>query len=161
MFKKNILPIFLLALVVVLSVFYIKQAPADSSVVGGDTNFETETVSSDFANKRLEVLTARSDEIDELECMVASGEYNDSEIASIIDKINQLYYIKYTEVELEDAIVMLGYDECLVLIDEYNVDVSIETDTMNYREFIEIANLVKGKLTENYKVTIETISKTN
>ena len=93
MFKKNILPIFLLALVVVLSVFYIKQAPADSSVVGGDTNFETETVSSDFANKRLDVLTARSDEIDELECMVASGEYNDKEIASIIDKINQLYYI--------------------------------------------------------------------
>lgn len=161
MFKKNILPIFLLALVVVLSVFYIKQEPKDSDVNTNLDNFDTTELDSEFASKRLEVLKDRSKEIEELETMVAVGGLSDSEIANILDQINDIYYLKYQEVELEDAILLLGYEECLVLIDDYSVNVSIVTDTLTYQEFIEIANLVKDKTSELYKVSIETVSDEN
>ena len=161
MFKKNILPIFLLALVVVLSVFYIKQEPKDSDVNSSLDDFNTTELDSEFASKRLEVLKDRSKEIEELETMVSKGELTEVEIANVLDQINDIYYLKYQEVELEDAIVLLGYEECLVLIDDYSVNVSILTDTLTYQEFIEIANLVKDKTSQNYKVSIETVSDEN
>lgn len=160
MFKKNILPIFLLALVVVLSVFYIKQEP-QSSVSAGSNNATSEEVDSEFASKRLEVLEERTTTIEELESVIASGDLADDEIATIVEQINELYYLKYTEVELEDAIVMLGFEECLVLINEYDVEVSVICDELSSGEFIEIANLVKTKLSNQYKVSVETVSKDN
>ena len=161
MLKKNILPIFLLALVVVLSVFYIKQEPLDSNVNSNLDDFNSSYIDSEFASKRLEILEERSKDIEELESMVAAGGLTDAEIINIVDQINEIYYLKYQEIEIEDAIVMLGYDECLVLIDDYSVSVTIVADTLTYKEFIEIANLVKGKTSNNHKVSIETIAKEN
>ena len=58
MLKKSILPIFLLAMVVVLSVFYIKKTTSDDSKEV--SNPGEQTVLSTFASKRLEILDLRS-----------------------------------------------------------------------------------------------------
>lgn len=160
MIKKCILPIFLLAMVVVLSVFYIKQSTDDSSNPASNNNDDT-TVLSDFANKRLEVLEQRSSKIDELEAVIASGTLTNSEITQTVDEINDLYYLKYTEVELEDLIVGLGYTDSLVIIDDVNVSVTIIDDELTSSDFISIANLVKNKIGNNYKLTVEAINSSN
>ena len=128
MIKKCILPIFLLAMVVVLSVFYIKQSTDD--VVNPVNGNDDTSVVSDFANKRLEILEKRSEKIDELEAVIASGTLTNSEINQTVDEINDLYYLKYTEVELEDLIVGLGYQDSLVIIDNTNVSVTIIDDEL-------------------------------
>lgn len=161
MFKKSILPVFLLSLVVLLSIFYIKQVEDDTSVGGNDISDGGTTVLSDFATKRLAVLEERSQEVCRLETTIASGEVAQSEIAAVMNEINKIYYLKYTEVELEDAITILGYEECLVIISGYDVDVSVISSTITAKEFIVITNLIKTKLSSNYKVTVEAISSAN
>ena len=160
MIKKCILPIFLLAMVVVLSVFYIKQSTDDVSNVSNNNDDDTQVVS-DFANKRLEILEQRSDKIDELEAVIASGTLSNSEITQTVDQINDLYYLKYTEVELEDLIVGLGYEDSLVIIDEENVSVTIIDKELTSSDFISIANVVKGKLGNNYKLKVEAFNNDN
>ncbi len=160
MFKKT-LPIFLLALVVVLSVFYIKQigndVPSGSLDDGGNIN----TISTEFAQKRLEVLEERTQVICDLEASIAAGNLENTDIAVIVDEINKLYYLKYTEVELEDAISILGYDECLVIIANFDVNVSVSSSEISAKEFIQITNLIKTKLNKNYKVSVEAVSLQN
>lgn len=159
MIKKCILPIFLLAMVVVLSVFYIKQS-TDDEVNPVNGNDDTSVVS-DFANKRLEILEKRSEKIDELEAVIASGTLTNSEINQTVDEINDLYYLKYTEVELEDLIVGLGYQDSLVIIDNTNVSVTIIDDELTSSDFISIANVVKNKMGNNYKLTVEAVNNDN
>lgn len=156
MFKKT-LPIFLLALVVLLSVFYIKQTGVDVPS-GNQMPDNTQTVAYVFAEKRLEILQKRSQEAEQLEESIASSNMSASDIASVVDQINKLYYLKYTEVELEDAITILGYDECLVVIEKFDVNVSVLSEEISAREFIQITNLIKNKLTSNYKVSVEAVS---
>lgn len=160
MIKKNILPVFLLALVVLLSVFYVKQANDDvpASIVD---NGNTDVVSSDFAAKRLEILEARSDQVEELEGTIAAGNLDENALSEVIEKINQIYYLKYTEVELEDAIALLGYGECLVIISDYDVAVSVSANEISAKDFIAITNLVKTKLSNSYKVSVEKITTDN
>ncbi len=159
MIKKCILPIFLLAMVVVLSVFYIKQSTDD--VVNPVNGNDDTSVVSDFANKRLEILEKRSEKIDELEAVIASGTLTNSEINQTVDEINDLYYLKYTEVELEDLIVGLGYQDSLVIIDNTNVSVTIIDDELTSSDFISIANVVKNKMGNNYKLTVEAVNNDN
>lgn len=159
MIKKCILPIFLLAMVVVLSVFYIKQSTDD--VVNPVNGNDDTSVVSDFANKRLEILEKRSEKIDELEAVIASGTLTNSEINQTVDEINDLYYLKYTEVELEDLIVGLGYQDSLVIIDNTNVSVKIIDDELTSSDFISIANVVKNKMGNNYKLTVEAVNNDN
>lgn len=159
MIKKCILPIFLLAMVVVLSVFYIKQSTDD--VVNPVNGNDDTSVVSDFANKRLEILEKRSEKIDELEAVIASGTLTNSEINQTVDEINDLYYLKYTEVELEDLIVGLGYQDSLVIIDNTNVSVTIIDDELTSSDFISIANIVKNKIGNNYKLTVEAVNNDN
>lgn len=159
MIKKCILPIFLLAMVVVLSVFYIKQSTDD--VVNPVNGNDDTSVVSDFANKRLEILEKRSEKIDELEAVIASGTLTNSEINQTVDEINDLYYLKYTEVELEDLIIGLGYQDSLVIIDNTNVSVTIIDDELTSSDFISIANVVKNKMGNNYKLTVEAVNNDN
>lgn len=157
---KKLLPIFLLSLVVLLSVFYIKQTGSDQPVIS-DGGEDEQTVAYEFAQKRLEVLSERSEIITDLETSIATGEMNTEDIAAVVDQINKIYYLKYTEVELEDAITILGYDECLVIIANFDVSVAVSSNEISAKEFIQITNLVKGKLNKNYKVSVEAVSLEN
>lgn len=161
MIKKNILPVFLLALVVLLSVFYVKQESSDITTGTNNNDLNSEEVSSDFSSKRLEILEERSTLVDELEESIASGKLDNDEITQVMEKINELYYLKYTEVELEDAIILLGYNDCLVVISEYDVEVLVSSNDLTSGEFIKITNLIKEKLSDNYKVSVETVSEEN
>lgn len=157
MLKKSILPIFLLAMVVVLSVFYIKKTTTDD--VEGASAKEEQTVLSTLASKRLEVLDYRSSMIDKLEEEIASGTLIDTEIEAKVTQINDLYYLKYTETSLEDSICELGFEDSLVIIEDKNVSIMVIDDELSVDDFISIAQVIKMELGNNYKINLETIKK--
>ena len=155
MLKKSILPIFLLAMVVVLSVFYIKKTTTDDSKVV--SNPGEQTVLSTFASKRLEILDLRSVMIDKLEEEIASGSLTSQEIEAKVNEINDLYYLKYTETSLEDAICELGFKDSLVIIEDKNVSILIIDDELTAEDFINVASVVKTELGNGYKVNLESL----
>lgn len=155
MLKKSILPIFLLAMVVVLSVFYIKKTTSDDSKEV--SNPGEQTVLSTFASKRLEILDLRSVMIDKLEEEIASGSLTTLEIEAKVNEINDLYYLKYTETSLEDAICELGFKDSLVMIEDKNVSILIIADELTTEDFINVAGAVKAELGNGYKVNLETL----
>ena len=157
MLKKSILPIFLLAMVVVLSVFYIKKTTNDDSKEV--SNSGDQTVLSTFASKRLEILDLRSVMIDKLEEEIASGSLTTLEIEAKVNEINDLYYLKYTETSLEDAICELGFKDSLVMIEDKNVSIIIIDDELTTEDFINVAGVVKTELGNGYKVNLETLKK--
>lgn len=155
MLKKSILPIFLLAMVVVLSVFYIKKTTSDDSKEV--SNPGEQTVLSTFASKRLEILDLRSVMIDKLEEEIASGSLTTLEIEAKVNEINDLYYLKYTETSLEDAICEFGFKDSLVMIEDKNVSILIIDDELTTEDFINVAGAVKAELGNGYKVNLETL----
>lgn len=155
MLKKSILPIFLLAMVVVLSVFYIKKTTTDDSKEV--SNPDEQTVLSTFASKRLEILDLRSVMIDKLEEEIASGSLTSQEIEAKVNEINDLYYLKYTETSLEDAICELGFKDSLVVIEDKNVSILIIDDELTAEDFINVAGVVKTELGNGYKVNLESL----
>lgn len=155
MLKKSILPIFLLAMVVVLSVFYIKKTTTDDSKEV--SNPGEQTVLSTFASKRLEILDLRSVMIDKLEEEIASGSLTSQEIEAKVNEINDLYYLKYTETSLEDAICELGFKDSLVVIEDKNVSILIIDDELTAEDFINVAGVVKTELGNGYKVNLESL----
>ena len=142
MLKKSILPIFLLAMVVVLSVFYIKKTTSDDS--------------KEVSNS-VEILDLRSVMIDKLEEEIASGSLTTLEIEAKVNEINDLYYLKYTETSLEDAICELGFKDSLVMIEDKNVSILIIDDELTTEDFINVAGAVKAELGNGYKVNLETL----
>lgn len=141
--------------VVVLSVFYIKKTTSDDSKEV--SNPGEQTVLSTFASKRLEILDLRSVMIDKLEEEIASGSLTTLEIEAKVNEINDLYYLKYTETSLEDAICELGFKDSLVMIEDKNVSILIIDDELTTEDFINVAGAVKAELGNGYKVNLETL----
>ncbi len=155
MLKKNKLPLFLLALVVMLSVYYINDTKANNK------NNETQNTSGSikyhtYAESRLEVMKNRTKDIEGYEAVVASGELSSTEVENTLLKVDAIYKLNYSEVALENEIIALGYDDVFVYVNEDKVNIDILTDTFSQTEFINVALLSKAKFDTNYIVTIHT-----
>ena len=95
--------------------------------------------------------------IDKLEEEIASGSLTTLEIEAKVNEINDLYYLKYTETSLEDAICELGFKDSLVMIEDKNVSILIIDDELTTEDFINVAGVVKAELGNGYKVNLETL----
>lgn len=159
MLKKNKLPIFLLALVIMLSIFYI----TDSKVTGDDPGANPvngETKYAAYATMRLELLEERTSAIEEYETQIASGELSNVEIENLMILVDAIYEQSYTEVALENELIALGYDDVLVYVLDGKVNIDILTDSFTASEFVSIALLSKEKFDSNYTVSIHTTATT-
>lgn len=154
MLKKNKLPLFLLALVVMLSVYYINDTKTNK-------NNETQNTSGSikyhtYAESRLEVMKNRTKDIEGYEAVVASGELSSIEVENTLLKVDAIYKLNYSEVALENEIIALGYDDVFVYVADGKVNIDILTDTFSQTEFVNVALLSKAKFDTNYIVTIHT-----
>lgn len=159
MLKKNKLPIFLLALVLMLSVYYINDSKEPTSdpntgAVGGESKY------AQYAKSRLELLEERTGKIEEYETEIASGTLTNVQIENYMNLVNNVYELGYTEVALENEIIALGYDDVLVFVENNIVNIDILTDSFTPTEFVSIALLSKTKFDSNFTVTIHTTSTT-
>lgn len=155
MLKKNKLPILLLACVLMLSIFYVREAansgtsPANTDVIGDvDTRYAV------YAEARFDLVEERNAQIEELEASVAAGTKSSAEIEEIILQINSIYEIKYLEIALENEIIAMGYQDVLVVATDNTVDIDILTDNFTTSNFVSVALLAKEKFSKNHAVTV-------
>lgn len=158
--KKLKLPILLLAVVIMLSIFYIKEAnnnPADP--VAGD-DLSASSLNPDFTEARLLSLEEANTEIDELEASIASGTLTAQEVQATTAKITELKNIKHQEASLEETLIeMNNYDDVLVLLGEESLVIDIYTEEdITVAKFIELARLAKTNFGSDTVVKVKTTS---
>ncbi len=159
MLRKNKIPLLLLAVVVMLSIFYIQQTKNQSPttpVNGGGITGEVKY--SEYASLRLNLLEVRNEEINQLEAKIAAGNLTSAELETTVASINQIYNLKYSEVDLENQIISLGYDDVFVCTTGKNIKINILTDDFTTDDFVTVALLAKEKFARNYAVSVQLTS---
>ncbi len=129
MIKRNKLSIFLLAVVMMLSVYYINMP--DSSV--GDAPSSSDSVVTrypDFALSRLELLEEREAQVALFEEVLASAEYSTSEKDIAYTAMQELLGYTEKEVLAEKIVCDLGYVDSFVSYDASTDIVNVEI--LNY-----------------------------
>ena len=157
MIKKLRLPILLLAVVVMLSIFYIREANKTSEPTGGPS-LDTSTTNAEYAEARLQSIDKTNQLIEECESKIASGELTVAQIEEQNALIASLKEIKVNEIALEEMIMAaLGYDDVLVLLEDEFVDVYTE-ETLTPAVFIQISRLAKERFSADYTVKLSSTS---
>ena len=155
--KKLSLPILLLAVVVMLSVFYIKEADKTIDPVGG-SSLEQSSTNPDFAEARLQSIQEVNAIIEDCEMKIASGKLTAVEVERENALINSLKEIKVNEIALEEMIMAaLDYEDVLVLIEDNFVMIDIYTDEeISVANFIKVSRLAKERFSSDYTVKVST-----
>ena len=127
--KKLKLPILLLAVVVMLSIFYIKEAQKPNETPTNSGNVETSTLNPEFTEARLQGINEVNQLIAELESKIASGTLSSSEVLAATTEIERLRGVKQQEASLEKQIIeMKSYDDVLVLLNEDDLMVDVYSE---------------------------------
>lgn len=110
MIKRNKLSIFLLAVVMMLSVYYINM-PSDTTVP--TTTPDVVTKHPEFASMRLEILQSREEEISSFENEITTATSNEEKNDAYLS-MQKILQTTENEILTEFFITELGYIDCLV-----------------------------------------------
>lgn len=160
--KKLRLPILLLAVVVMMSIFYIHEANKTTDPVSSPS-LGTTTTNPDFAEARMKSIEEVALLIEEAEAKIASGTLTVAQVEEENAKITSLRQTKMNEIALEEMIMAsMDFDDVLVLLQEnvLVIDVCTETD-LTKANFISISRLAKEKFSSNYTVKLSSTSHSN
>lgn len=158
MTKKLKLPILLLAVVIMLSVFYIKEAQnADLTDDVSSPNLNSQTLNPDFTEARLQSIDEVNSLIEGYQNDIASGSLTSLEVKEANEMINELIELKNLEVSLETALKSsLGYDDVLVEIEDGYAVINVYTDEIiDQADFVSIARLTEATFDTSYIVKVE------
>lgn len=156
--KKLKLPILLLAVVIMLSIFYIKEAKNTPTTPANGDDLETSTLNPDFTEARLLSIEEANSQIKEWEESIASGSLTATQVKETTAKISNLKEVKHQEVALEETLIELNkYDDVLVLLGEEYLVIDIYTEEdITVAKFIELAKLAKESFGRECKVKVKT-----
>lgn len=156
--KKLKLPILLLAVVVMLSIFYIKEAQdgdLKEPVDGGGV--VVSPLNPEFTEGRLLSIAKANEQIEGYQEEIASGELSAKEVEEVTLLINDILATKHDEIALEQAISQsLSYDDIFVLVMNDYLVINVYTEEeVTTNNFIAIARLAKSVFDDNYIVKVE------
>ncbi len=154
--KKHRLSLLLLAMVAMLSVYYVLMPEDDpiAPVAGG----EGEVRYQDFAQMRLEILDERNSQVALFEEKIVDATVSMKDIEEYILEIETLTTLTEKEVFLEKVITTLGFEDSLVYLENDVVNVSVLADSFSVDEYIEIATIVKEEFGKNTLVVVNFIN---
>lgn len=155
--KKHRLSLFLLALVMMLSVYYVlmPQAEVDAPVVSEPSGF---TRYEDFAKIRILVSTERNEEIKSFEDKLVEKSVSVILIEEYIKEIDELVKLTEREVYFESVVVDLGYEDSLVVVEENVLNISVLAEAFTVTEYIEIAKLAKEEFGKDVLVVVNLVT---
>lgn len=158
--RKLKLPILLTAVVVMLSIFYIKEANSkrDTAPVNGD-DLDVSVLNPEFTEARLQRLEAVNLQIEELEMLIAGGTLSADMVSETTAQIDELKEVKRLEADLEDVLMtQMDYDDVLVLLTDQEVVVDvytdIEIDTLDKIEILKLAAKNFDSYAEDFSVVV-------
>ncbi len=136
--KKHKLSLFLLAMVCMLSVYYVMMpeendpnAPV-ANIPDGQIRYQ------EFAEMRLEIIDERNTMVASYEAKIVEAK-DTALLEEYILEINNISTLTEKEVYLEGIIMNLGYEDCLVyLLEDGILKISVLTDSLSIKEFNEI-----------------------
>ncbi|MDE7263978.1 MAG: hypothetical protein K2N64_04895 [Anaeroplasmataceae bacterium] len=157
--KKLRLPILLLAVVVMMSIFYIHEANKTTDPVGSPS-LDTSTTNPEFAEARMKSIEEVNALIQESEAKIASGSLSVAQIEVENAKIASLRQTKVNEIALEEMIMAsLNFEDVLVLLENEVLVIDVCTkEELTKATFISISRLAKEKFNTNYTVKLSTTS---
>lgn len=157
--KKLRLPILLLAVVVMMSIFYIHEANKTEEPVAGPS-LDTQTTNPDYAEARMQSIAEVNALIEESEARIASGTLTLEEIKAENDLIATLRQNKINEIALEEMIMAsLDFEDVLVLLEGDFIVIDVYTDEeLTVMTFVSITRLAKEKFDSNYTVKLSKTS---
>lgn len=155
--KKHKLSLFLLAMVAMLSVYYVlmpEDGPAApvGNVPTGETRYQ------EFAEVRLEILDDRNSMVASYEAKIIDATVSLLEVETIILEIETITSLTEKEVYLEKVIKGLGYEDSLVYLDNNVLNISVLSDSLSKDEYIDIAVVAAAEFGEDLKFMINYIS---
>lgn len=157
--RKLKLPILLLAVVIMLSVFYIKEANSNgsNSTPANSDDLTMSALNPEFTEARLLGIEEANAQIQIWEEMIASGDLSADEVLETSALIDDLRDLKHKEVSLEEVIMdELSYDDVLVVAKDSNVYVDVYTDNeITKLAAVKIAKLAQTSFGTEYTVRVE------
>ena len=152
--KKHRLSLLLLAMVAMLSVYYVLMPQDDNSLpVSGDNTGTTRY--QDFAEMRLEILDERNSQVALYEAKIVDATVSLTDIEEYILGIETLTTLTEKEVYLETVIVSLGFTDSLVYLGDDDVlNVSVLAEDFSVEEYVEIATIAKEEFGKNTLVLV-------
>lgn len=156
MIKKNKLSLFLLAVVMMLSIYYINMP--DEYVSAPVVGENVVTKYPEFATMRLELLEEREQLVAEFENVLASASTTDTDKNDAYLSMQEILELTESEVLAETFVLNLGYLDCFVENDSRNVSVYILNYNNTIEDFFEVCSIMSGVFGNNIKVTIQPVS---
>lgn len=154
--KKLKLPLLLLAVVVMMSIFYIHESKEPTLPVDGSGEYEGVCLNPEYAESRLASIEEVNLLIEEKQELIASGTLSVSEVENLTNEILDLKETKVNEVALEEMLIeALSFDDVLVMLEgEYLVIDIYTNEEITAEVFISVSRLAKEKFDSNYKVKV-------
>ena len=106
-------------MVCMLSVYYILM-PNDNEVDVPVSNIDGETRYQEFAKMRLEIIAERNEEVLLYETKIVDQSVSIDDVSKYVIEIETIQKTTEREVYIEGIIINLGYEDCLVYLDEFN-----------------------------------------
>ena len=158
--RKLKVPVLLLAIVIMLSIFYIKEANSNPNlepVVGDD--LDVSVLNPEFTEARINRANEVSAQILEWEGLIAEGSLSADKVLETTLLIDDLKNIRTLETALEISIASeMEYDDVLVILnnDELIIDVYTENevDSMTYVSLMKMGYQSFGDITQNVSVVV-------
>ncbi|MFI3251519.1 MAG: SpoIIIAH-like family protein [bacterium] len=152
MIKKNKLSLFLLAVVMMLSIYYINMP--EEGIIAPTVSENITTEHPEFASMRLEILAQREEYVVDLENIIASDTYSDDMKSDAFETMQEILELTELEVLAETFVENLGYLDCFVVNEDNFVSVYILNYVPTTQEFIEITSIMKDVFGSNIKVEV-------
>ncbi len=156
MIKKNKLSLFLLAVVMMLSVYYINMPGDEVSAPTVGENVTTKYP--EFAVMRLELLESREEMVAEYENVLASASTTDDDKIEAYASMQEILELTEQEVLAESFVLNLGYLDCFVENSDKNITVHIINYIDSYEEYEEVSMIMYSVFGKNIKVSIKPVS---
>ena len=157
--KKNKLSLFLLAMVTMLSIYYIMMPVKQDELkptVSDDLN--TKTRYEQFAEMRLEIIDERKALVTTMEEKMSSNEVCLTDSITYTKAIEEIASITEQEVYLETIISNLGYEDSLVYLKEdNNLDIYILTSSFTVENYIDLAKRSKEIFGDSCSINVEVV----
>ena len=155
-FKKQKLSLFLLAMVAMLSVYYVLM-PEDGNTAPVVSVPEGFVRYQQFGQLRLEITDERNSQVAVYESKITEAKVSITEVENYLLEINNISTLTEKEVFLESVIIDLGFEDSLVYFEDNVLTISVLAEKFTSTEYIEIAKIAKEEFDVSTLVVVNFI----
>ncbi len=155
MIKKYKLSLYLLAVVMMLSIYYINM-PEETSLP--TTSPDVVTKYAEFAATRIEILEQRELLVAEYEAVIASSDTSTTEKNTAYLSMQEILELTENEVLVETFVMDLGYLDCLTQYEDGLITIQILNYVHSVEETLEIFMIASSVFDKDVQVFVKPVT---